>query len=516
MVPSCGPSGRNGFCRKLSLQSFAILLVVASLHVIVYVIRIILVRSSPFCGSMKKILILTSSLLTDRMFVYTDFFNVLRQDLEVEVWSQSFENPRHMAEWNSQNVNVKPFPPIFPLPEFPHNYARRLNEFVWDYSRKPPSRMSLLQHRAQKRNYDMRFLEIFGRVFANLGLERFIEKRVERLMLSYDRSPVSESRLNDSQPDAIVVTGPFQFKQPAIAATAKKLGIPVLALIPSWDNLSTKNRFVLSYDGYVVWNKKLRDELSHFYPEASEKPVYIVGAPQFDVFFDESYYQSREEFCQRQGLDPDLPIILYALGSPNFLIEHHGAEYLANRIANGDLGDVQMLVRPHPLHNEGEMERVFENFGARIVVQKTAEPGDRQLGRTQDRKQITDWVNTFRHADVVINLCSTVSIDAAIFDRPVINLDFDPQPGQPDQQLIIDINHRWTHFSPIAESGGVYLVRDFDEMMKAIVTYLKHPELHRDERRFISEFVCEHLDGRCGERMADAIIDFVENGVNQK
>jgi len=36
-------------------------------------------------------------------------------------------------------------------------------------------------------------------------------------------------------------------------------------------------------------------------------------------------------------------------------------------------------------------------------------------------------VNTFRHADVVVNFSSTVAIDAAIFDKPVVNLDFDPE-----------------------------------------------------------------------------------------
>ena len=123
--------------------------------------------------------------------------------------------------------------------------------------------------------------------------------------------------------------------------------------------------------------------------------------------------------------------------------------------------------------------------------------------------QIVEWVNTFRHADVVVNLSSTVTIDAAIFDKPVVNLDFDPQPGQADQQLIKDVNHKWNHFKPIAESGGVWLVNDFDEMINAVKVYLKQPNLHREKRRWIAEYVCGHLDGKNSERMADAITDFV-------
>ncbi len=88
-------------------------------------------------------------------------------------------------------------------------------------------------------------------------------------------------------------------------------------------------------------------------------------------------------------------------------------------------------------------------------------------------------MNTFRHADVLVNLSSTVVIDAAIFDRPVVNLNYDPEPGRPNQALVKDANHCWTHFKPIAESGGVWLVNEPDEMVEAVKGYLQHPELHR-------------------------------------
>jgi hypothetical protein len=49
------------------------------------------------------------------------------------------------------------------------------------------------------------------------------------------------------------------------------------------------------------------------------------------------------------------------------------------------------------------------------------------------------------------------------------------------------------------------------EMTEAVKTYLAHPELHREKRRWIAEYVCGYLDGRCGERMAEAILDFVNH-----
>jgi CDP-glycerol glycerophosphotransferase (TagB/SpsB family) len=237
-------------------------------------------------------------------------------------------------------------------------------------------------------------------------------------------------------------------------------------------------------------------------------PTYVVGAPQFDVFFQERYRQTREAFCAAQGLDPRRPIILYALGSPNLIREHHGALWMAQQVMAGRLGDAQLLVRPHPVYDEKNEARALSELRPRVVVQQTGKAISGAT-RSQDDDQILDWVNTFRHADVVVNLSSTVTVDAAMVDRPVVNLDYDPEPGQPNQSLVKDINHVWTHFKPLAESGGVWLVQNPEELLHAVRTYLEQPWLHREQRRWIPEYVCGYADGRSGERLAKAIEDFV-------
>jgi len=154
---------------------------------------------------------------------------------------------------------------------------------------------------------------------------------------------------------------------------------------------------------------------------------------------------------------------------------------------------------------------MFGKFAPRVVLQRTADAGTKLTARSQDNNDVLEWVNTFRHADVVVNLASTVTIDAAVFDRPVVNLDYDPEPGQPNQALIKDVNHLWTHFKPIAESGGVWLVNNTHEMVQALETYLAHPELHREQRSWIAKHVCGFLDGKCGERAAIAILQLAQN-----
>jgi CDP-glycerol glycerophosphotransferase (TagB/SpsB family) len=167
-----------------------------------------------------------------------------------------------------------------------------------------------------------------------------------------------------------------------------------------------------------------------------------------------------------------------------------------------------MIVRPHPIHDNNELSDVFRPFAPSVRLQSTSQAGRSVTARSQCEEDVREWVNTFRHADVLVNLSSTVTIEAALLDIPIVNLDFDPQPGQPNQALVKDVNHKWSHFRPVAESGGVWLVEDYDQLVHAVRTYLERPELHREQRKWIAEFVCGFTDGCCGERLADAILDF--------
>ena len=457
-----------------------------------------------------SLLVLSSSLLTDRMFLYSGCLEALSREATVRVWAASARHTELRDTWKAGGAEVETFPEVRPYKEFPYNYLRRLNEYVWDFRQRPPSRLSMMRHvRDRDIGLNVRLLKGPAHVLAALKMEKRLETWLEKTLLSYPRSVEAGKRLDANPPDLVITTGPFWSVEPAAVAHAKKLGIPVLAMIPSWDNVTTKNRMVYRYDGFLVWSEQTKTELREYYEDSRGLPLYVVGAPQFDVFFQKRFEETRESFCARHGLRPDRPIILYAIGSPNFIGgEYHGALQLAARLARGDLGGAQLIVRPHPAKDCGELIELFKPYAPRVIVQQVAQKGASIQTRSHSEQQITDWVNTFRHADVMVNMFSTVTVDSALFDRPVVNVDFDPEPGQPNQALIRDVNHLWTHFKPVAESGGVWNVTNMDEMVTAIRAYLDRPELHRQQRRWITERVCQYLDGRSGQRLAGAILDF--------
>ncbi|QQS47111.1 MAG: CDP-glycerol glycerophosphotransferase family protein [Acidobacteriota bacterium] len=455
-----------------------------------------------------RILLLSSVLLMDRVFRYTSCLESLSaHGFDVTLMTTAGANgmPGGSAE-------VIPFPAVQPYRMFPYNYLRRYNDFLWDAQNPSPSRESagrLIRDKGLTSR--LRVIKRAAELTSHVVASDLTERGLEKLLLRRSRSPEGAGWLRRKRPRLVIATGPHRFNDEAIVAEALRLGLPVAAFITSWDNLSTKNRLVFTYDGFIVWSEQMKNELHQFYPYSRNRPVFVVGAPQFDLFFQERFKLSREEFCRRSGLDPGRPIIVYGLGSPNLSPgEWYAVEHLAKAIEDGKLGDAQLIVRPHPLFDNGSLQEKLKPYHPRVIVQRTADGNLAVTERFQDADQITDWVNTFRHADVVVNFSSTITVDAAIFDRPVVNLDFDPAPGSPRQQLYHEVNHVWTHFKPLAESGGIRLVSSLDEMIDAVRTYLAHPELHREQRRWIADYVCGRLDGQSGERMAEAIVELAQ------
>src|SRR5690606_2275730 len=62
-------------------------------------------------------------------------------------------------------------------------------------------------------------------------------------------------------------------------------------------------------------------------------------------------------------------------------------------------------------------------------------------------------VSLLTHAEACINIASTIGLDAAVLDRPVIGIDFRNESRAPHQFLY---NEYYTeHYLPLVESGAV-------------------------------------------------------------
>jgi CDP-glycerol glycerophosphotransferase (TagB/SpsB family) len=113
-----------------------------------------------------------------------------------------------------------------------------------------------------------------------------------------------------------------------------------------------------------------------------------------------------------------------------------------------------------------------------------------------------------KHSDVVINLASTVTIDAAVFDTPVINIAYNP--ALPASAW--NYAEKWyssTHYSNIVKAGGIRIAHSEAELIHHIQDYLHNPSRDKDGRRRLVEEQCYRIDGKASERIVDAIQEVV-------
>ena len=271
-----------------------------------------------------------------------------------------------------------------------------------------------------------------------------------------------------------------------LTAAARCLKVPSVTFIFSWDNLTSKGRIAASFDYFLVWSDHMKQELLRYYPSVRQSRVCVVGSPQFDPYSSTSLLQRREEFFASIGADPKKPLLCYSGG--DLLTAPEDADHLRvllRLIGQGKIEhDCQVLVRPSPVDQTGRYEAVKRDFPDLIVARprwnQVEEDWSQAIPSVED---VQFLANLTFHADININLASTMTLDFAIRDKPVVNVAFDisdpPIFGRP----LSDHYYRFEHYRPVVELGAARLAHSPEELAHHLNAYLDDPSLDRDGRR---------------------------------
>jgi CDP-glycerol glycerophosphotransferase (TagB/SpsB family) len=110
-----------------------------------------------------------------------------------------------------------------------------------------------------------------------------------------------------------------------------------------------------------------------------------------------------------------------------------------------------------------------------------------------------------RHSDVVVNVASTIAIEASIFDTPVVNVSFDGEAPSPFERSARRY-YRFTHYVNITRHHAVRVADTPEQLLEWAGRYLQDPSLDRQGRRAVVEEQCQFLDGRSAERVAAFVV----------
>ncbi len=364
----------------------------------------------------------------------------------------------------------------------------------------------------RQRNFSLWVIAQLGNFFCQLSpILKKILCRLEYLM-ARDRQALQ--MLETGSYDAVVVLcSNFHIQDIKFMHAAKKFQVPVIAGVASWDNLSSRGLVNPLPQKILVWSKFMQKEAVEWHGFSNEQ-IAVVGAPLYDAYPKISGQHRRAEILKTLGLDPSRKTIFYGTSHAAFVGDEIDAvRDLANWVNTDQLDfPSQLIVRLHPQavapgpyqlqldeYRALESDRVKIDFPEilNVKMQWDLPSGD------------LDWlVQQLVASDVVVNLCSTISLDASILDRPVVNLWYDPSGPKPARYS----NRRYineAHYQPLVDQRAVTLAESSQHLKEVVNRYLGDPGLHRFERaRMVTQFF-GNVDGESSARFVAEVLRFL-------
>jgi CDP-glycerol glycerophosphotransferase (TagB/SpsB family) len=281
----------------------------------------------------------------------------------------------------------------------------------------------------------------------------------------------------------------MQVAVPYIVA-ARRLRLPLVGYVASWDHTVGKGVISPHLDRYVVQNEVMRDDLVRYH-RIDPQRVEVSGWPQTDVFHLRRPRSAYESIVREYGLDPARPVVLVMGNTPtNAPYEGRFVERLvAWREATADAP--QLLFRPHPRDRDWR-----ERFGAALAAPGAAvqEPSYTDLERL---------ATLLQHGDCVVANAGTILLDALVNDRPSVCVLYDE--GAPPCESWALKNVVGEHYRELVESGAFLRADRFEDVVDGVERCLAAPAELAEERRRVVQAVVGNVDGRAAERVVEAI-----------
>ena len=342
---------------------------------------------------------------------------------------------------------------------------------------------------------------IFNRIFARRSV-RWVVRWLDYHLVS---ERTFEPFFERYRPDAVFLAHLFEDVEIALLRTTLKRGVMNVGFINSWDKLTGRSMIRILPKTLVVYSGQVKAEaieLADMRPE----DIIIAGIPQYDIYYP-GPTMSREAFLQELGFNSDERFFVYApLGRTFSDSDWDIVDLLESWIQEKRLPpDVRMLIRfqPNDFVDERELAKRpwlrYDYPGRRFSA-------ERGVDWDMDEKDLEHLVNTLAHMSLLVCYASSLSVDAAIFDKPVINLGFETRPARFLSKSPVHY-YRMTHYRKALDSGGIRFVRSRDELLDWMRRYLENPGLDRAGRERLVREQCGMLDGKAGERIATVVLE---------
>jgi hypothetical protein len=330
-----------------------------------------------------------------------------------------------------------------------------------------------------------------------------------RIVFSFEkfltRNKLIELKINSTKPEIIIFPTPRYIESEVILGLlAHKLGIRLLCIVSSWDNMS-KNPLILRFDNIFVWNKQMKKWAieRHFY---QENQIEIVGALQFDPHFCRLKQISRNR--ERKSIN----IVYATMGLLNWHFkEDEFIRYLYSLIRGLKTNkEVNLILRLHP-HDQTRFKHEFENLQELEIHSNRFK--NNQVNRSGDwfmnQNDIKDVQDLLLRTDLMLNMGTTLHIESVMFDVPSFIVNFHPTNDEYTKTNLKKIAFD-KHFRPLIEKGLISFLSSENDLIQ-ILERIVNGENHfvQENENLINE-IAEYSDGQTAKRITSGIGRLIE------
>jgi len=295
-----------------------------------------------------------------------------------------------------------------------------------------------------------------------------------------------------SECEALVITNSQAHLAMPFLTAARRLRVPTIGYIASWDHPVGKGLVSPHLSRYIVQNEVMREDLRRYHG-VDPRRVSVTGWPQTDVYLREQPRSTYRELLRTLGLPDDRPVVLFAGNMPTN--SPYEGQLVARLVSwwreTGRDERFSLLFRPHPFDRQAT-----ERFAAARDT-----PG--AAVQMPSHADLDLLATLLQHVDCVVTNAGTILLDALVNDRPSICVTFDE--GAPSGRKWAHLNLAGQHYRELLESEAFYRVDNFEELVYAVDLALGNPSALRPERQRVSRSVVGEVDGHAADRVVVAI-----------
>ncbi len=334
-----------------------------------------------------------------------------------------------------------------------------------------------------------------------LGKSNAIKKAIRFLEVWLFQEHWYDNVLFDNHVDLMILPDINGRTDSVIAKHCKRNGIATLGMTKGWDTVNQRLLPVLP-DTLIVQNDSVYND-ALVYQGMDPQTLLQTGFPQFDLYARRDWALPYEQFCATKNLNPNKITLLYGSSGVWSSSDEKLVSTILAWIESGAIPNAQLIIRPH---FSDVTHRRYEHFKSNpaVFVDDYITLGPFIDEWNPGKKEMEDLANELLHAKVSITFASTLSLDGALMDIPMINIGFGAQfdhEGNDKTSLLYEL----THYQPILQSNGVDLVQSEQELLEKIIEAINNKNKKSEERKNLRERMTRLSDGLAAQRIADGI-----------